>query len=153
MNLPAAPKRPKLITAAQAKAAAEQCGLEVVKIERLYDKARLGKYIEQLGATQISRSTLLVAGDKIEAALKKIEAFIAQSDGDMPLTIELMKLHKGYTEALIRVAQTDIKAENEKAVEPKAAPLVMAFPPGTAIATTITTPEIKNVTPTKELPE
>lgn len=159
MNLPApiqqkpARQKSRRITATQAKAAAESCGLDVVKIDRLYDEARIGKYIEQLGATQISRSTLLVARDKVEDSLIKIEAYIAQSDGDMPLIIELHKLHKAYAELLIRTAQTDLKAEKEKTEAPHSAPLVMAFPAGTAISTTITSPELKNVTPSLPEPE
>ncbi len=149
MNLPAPiqQKKPraKRITVAQARIAAHSCGLEVAKIDRLYDEARIGKYIEQLGATQISRSTLLVARDKVEDHLNKIESYIAQSDGDMPLVIELGKLHKAYAELLIRIAQTDLKAEREKTETPHQAPLVMAFPAGTAIQTTITHPELKNV--------
>lgn len=157
MNLPAPiqqkPKRISRITAKQARAAAQSCGLEVAKIERLYDEARLGKYIEQLGATQISRSTLLVARDKVEDSLRKIEMYIAQADGDMPLIIELGKLHKAYAELLIRVAQTDLKAEKEITEMPRQAPQVLPFPAGTVISTTITAPEIKNITPAKEMPE
>lgn len=152
MNLIGRPKT-KRITAAQARSAAQACGLEVAKIDRLYDQARVGKYIEQLGATQISRSTLLVAKDKVESSLNKIEMYIAQSDGDMPLIIELRKLHKAYTELLIRVAQTDLKAKEEKIEVPHQPPQVLPFPAGTVISTTITAPEIKNITPAQEMPE
>lgn len=150
MNSPALqPKRQrsKRITLSQAKAAAESAGMAVVKIDNLLDHARIGKFIEQLGATQISRSVLLDARGQIDEKLKKIEGYIQQSDGDLPLVIELHKLHKAYMELKVRNEQSQMKAAKEEKQETShTAPLVMAFPPGTAISTTITSPEMKNVT-------
>lgn len=159
MNLPAPirqkrPPKVKRITLAQAKVAAQSIGMEVVKIDNLLDHARIGKFIEGLGATQISRSVLLVARGQIDDKLKMIEGYIAQSDGDLPLIAELLKLHKGYVELKIRNEQSQLKAAKEEKNEtPGGAPLVMAFPPGTAISTTITSPELKNVTPQDEKPQ
>lgn len=158
MNLPAPlqPKRQrsKRITLSQAKAAAESAGMAVVKIDNLIDHARIGKFIEQLGATQISRAVLLDARSQIDEKLKRIEGYIGQSDGDLPLVIELHKLHKAYMELKVRNEQSQLKAAKEQAAETsQTAPLVMAFPPGTAISTTITSPELKNVTPALPQPE
>jgi len=140
-------RKPSRVTLSQAKAAAQSAGMDVVRIDNLLDHARIGKFIEQLGATKISRSVLLDARGQIDDKLKKIEGYIAQSDGDLPLVIELHKLHKAYMELKVHNEANQMKATTEERPETtQAAPLVMAFPPGTAIQTTITAPDLKNIT-------
>lgn len=128
-------KREKLITASQAKAAAQECGMSVVKVERLAAESRLGQYIEQLGATRIGRSTIMLATEHAKEAVEKCDRFIAQQDGDMPLVIELHKLKASFLDVILRGAAAQIKAEKKEAVEGHAsAPLTIPFPPGTQVA-------------------
>lgn len=130
-------KRPRktLITAGQAAKAAEACGLTVAVVGNLLSSARLGKYIEQLGAIPISRTKMLVAAHKAEEVIAKCDALIAQNDGDLPLQIDLTKLKAIYLDIFLKAVQGQMKAPREPAAETSsAAPLVMAFPPGTEIA-------------------
>lgn len=132
---PPKPKKERLITTAQARAAAELCGMTVVKVDRLAAESRLGQYIEQLGATRIGRSTIMLATEHAKDAVEKCDRFIAQQDGDLPLVIELHKLKASFLDVMLRGASAQIKAEKKEAVEGnRSAPLMVPFPPGTQVA-------------------
>lgn len=127
-------KQRELITQAQAEKAAKELGMSVAKIGGLKDKARIGKYIEQLGATQIGRSTLLIAQHTAEQDLTKIDQFIAANDGgEICLIMDLYKLKAIYTDMVIRAAQAQMKLKGDVQAAQSTAPILPAFPPGTQI--------------------
>lgn len=123
-------KRDNLITQAQAEKAAEQCGMVVAKISGLKNQAAIGKYIEQLGATQISRSTILIVQHKAQEDLEKIDQFIRANDGaEICLIMDLYKLKAIYADIVIRTAQSQMKIKGDNVTIQAQAPIMMAFPP------------------------
>lgn len=137
-------KRSKdLITQAQAEKAAAACGMAMIKIDGLKDKARVGKYIEQLGATQISRASIMARKHDLEADIQKINGFINQQDGgDLCLIMDLLRLKAMFADAALRHDQSQMKIKGDTTVVQGVAPVMMAFPPGiTAMA--VKTPEEK----------
>lgn len=109
--------------------------MAVVKVERLAAESRLGQYIEQLGATRIGRSTIMLATEHAKDAVEKCDRFIAQQDGDLPLVIELNKLKLSFVDLMLRGAAAQMRAEKKESPEGHvSAPLVVPFPPGTQVA-------------------
>lgn len=137
-------KRKDLITQAQAEKAASACGMAIIKIDGLKDKARVGKYIEQLGATQISRAAIMARKHGLEADIQKIDGFINQQDGgDLCLIMDLLRLKALFSETALRHDQAQMKIKGETTIVHGAAPVMMAFPPGvTAMA--VRTPDPSN---------
>lgn len=140
-------RRPRkdLITLAQAEKAANECGMVVAKIGGLKNQAIIGKYIEQLGATQISRTAIMARKHSLEADVAKIQTFIDQQDGgDLTLIMDLFKLKAIFADLALKHDQAQMKIKGETTIVQSAAPVMMAFPPGvTALA--VKTPEVPQI--------
>lgn len=123
-----------MITEAQVEKAADQCGMVMAKIGHLKYKAQIGKYIEQLGATQIGRSTLLVVQHQAEESLAKVRGFIAQQDGgEICLIMDLMKLEAVFMNVVKDAAQAQMKVRGETTIVQQPVPSILPFPPGTRV--------------------
>lgn len=128
-------KRKELITSAQAIKAGESIGMVAGKIDGLKNKALVGKYLEQLGATQIGRATILATQQIAEADLAKIENFIQINDGaDLTLIMDLYRLKAVFEDLVLRAAQAQMKIKGETTIVQGVAPVMLAFPPGTRAA-------------------
>lgn len=131
-------KRKELITSAQAIKAGESIGMVAGKIDGLKNKALVGKYLEQLGATQIGRATILATQQIAEADLAKIENFIQRNDGaDLTIIMDLLRLKAVFEDLVLRAAQAQMKIKGETTIVQGPAPVMLAFPPGTRAALAI----------------
>lgn len=140
-------RRKEIITEGQAIKAGSLIGMTAGKIDGLRNKAVVGRYLEQLGATQIGRATILATQQTAESDLAKIDTFIQQNDGaDLTLIMDLFKLKAVFEDIIIRAAQAQMKIKGETVTVQAPTALMPAFPPGTIVqAVQATIPEPKPI--------
>lgn len=130
VQLPAAPIK---ITEDEAKEACRALGLKSIRIRRLAKSAIIGKFMEQLGATQIGAGKLLLADYQIEKGIKLCDRFLDDYPHEPAVIASLMKVRLGLTEAMLKSAHTSIKMNVDSGAVSDMRPLVPSFPPNAPI--------------------
>lgn len=138
-NDPALPVvKERKITAREAEESAEIAGLTVVRVRKLEASSKIGKFIEQLGAQRIGRTTLVLAQEEIENGIKQCDDLLAKSepgDGMLELCIEVLKIRQAFTDQLIKVGASQMKNEERFLTGPTSQKsLAIPFPPGSRLA-------------------
>lgn len=133
VGLPAAPKSEGKVTEDEAVAACKALGLKPIRVRRLAKNAVIGKFMAQLGATQIGTGKLLLADQQIEKGLRLCDRFLSDYPHEPEVVSSLMKVRLGLTEALLKSAHTLIKVNKDSGVVSEFAPPVNAFPPNVPV--------------------
>jgi hypothetical protein len=137
-NLPAIPEPEPELTLKEAEAAAADAGLSVLRVRKLKGSSILGRFIEQLGAQRIGRTTLVLAQDAIEAGIVQCDALLAQSNPDdvpVDLLIEVLKIRQAFTDQLIKTGSAQMKSDDRALLGASPSKtLNIPFPPGSKLA-------------------
>lgn len=147
ISAPLPPEEEKAITLKEAEEAAADAGLSVIRVKRLEASAKLGQFIEQLGAQRIGRTTLVIAQEAVEDGIKQCDSIIAKADseeGTLELMVEILKIRQGFTDQMIKTGSAQMKGD-EKAIAGGGSQktLNIPFPPGSRIAVQSSPAEVK----------
>lgn len=132
------------ITRQEAEDAAKDAGLAVIRVKRLEASAKIGKFIDELGAKRIGRTTIVMAQEAIEEAIKQCDEAIRMLDGtdDPGPMIEIIRLKTGLTAQLLQAGNSMVKSEEISAPDSQVNQMRIPLPSGAKIAIVTPTAEI-----------
>lgn len=132
------PPKEAEIKVEEAEAAAQEAGLSVIRVKRLKASAKIGQFLEQIGAQRVGRTVLLLAQEHLETGIQQCDDLIAKADPKEvgpELIIEVVKLKQAFTDQLIKAGVAQMKTEERAAAATQQnKTLTMPFPPGSQIA-------------------
>lgn len=128
----------KAMTEVEANAAAKELGLNLIKGKYITKAQELGRFLEESGAIQVSRSLYLLTTEHALLASNKVMEMLDES-GDPEMTLSLFKAHQGYL-SVVQAAANGIAKANQ-IVEPAEGEVVrMPPPPGAVVQITTSAP-------------
>lgn len=117
------------ITESEAIAACRSLGLKTLRVRRLSKHAVIGKFMAQLGATQIGTGKLLLADQQIEKGIKLCDRFLQDYPHEPDVIASLMKVRLGLIDAMIKSANTLIRLNKDSGlIDLETKPMQQAFP-------------------------
>lgn len=138
---PRKPKKPSLMTAAQADQAAVNAGFVSVRAKHLEGCARLGQYVTELGPLQSARGILMFAFSEIQWLMKQADGLIAKNpEPEVEAGVIATKEHLiasllNTSKGLVDSCKVDMATPPTS--EPPRQP---GFGPGVAVQVNLTTP-------------